>query len=73
MHWEKLWLNYHKKEKYCSKKYLEHLCYNKNGYIICNAIEELSSAVQEMFGFTPVCHEAPFEEACISLQLEGAR
>lgn len=73
MHWEKLWLNYHRKEKYCSKKYLEHLCYNKNGYIICNAIEELSSAVQEMFGFTPFCHKAPFEEAYINLQLEGAR
>lgn len=73
MHWEQLWLNYRRKETYCDKAYAKHLCHNAIGYVICNAIEELSTAFQGMFDITPICHENVCEEKCVALTKDETR
>ena len=69
MSWEKLWLNYEMIEDYPDKEYFSVLYQKSEGYLICNAVEELSKAAGEMFAMFLMVKTAIGEQAGIVLQL----
>jgi len=52
MGWEQLWLNYQRKEDYPDKEYFTSLYQMNEGYLICNAVEEIARAAQEIFSIS---------------------
>jgi len=49
MQWEQLWLQYNEIKNYQDKEYFSILYQMDDGYLICNAVEEMTRAAKEMF------------------------
>jgi alpha-glucuronidase len=69
MMWEQLWLNYRLNEQYGDREYLKRISVSEQGQMICNAVEELSRAIEKCCGITPKIQKEDGCQKCLALKI----